>query len=243
MRAPSGYLLCATPRTGSTFLCSLLASTGVLGRPESYFREPDEATWASRLGVPTTREGVRDFGEFARAVRDLATTSNGIFGARIMWGSLERVIQGLTTSPEQSGLAVLEAAFGRLAFVHLSRDDIVAQAVSWARAEQTGYWQQGDEVLHSPVMDLRQMEDLANTIAEHNLGWKTWFNQNGVKPARVTYEELAHDPRRAVEHIAAEVEVALPPTWQPASPHRKQGDRTNEEWHAQLRAALAGEVG
>jgi LPS sulfotransferase NodH len=49
--APSSYLLCGTPRTGSTFLCSLLASTGVAGRPESFFREPDERWWAERLGV------------------------------------------------------------------------------------------------------------------------------------------------------------------------------------------------
>jgi LPS sulfotransferase NodH len=45
------YLLCGTPRTGSTLLCNLLASTGVAGRPESYFREPDEPMWAKRFGV------------------------------------------------------------------------------------------------------------------------------------------------------------------------------------------------
>ena len=33
-----GYLICATPRTGSTLLCGLLASTGVAGNPELYFR-------------------------------------------------------------------------------------------------------------------------------------------------------------------------------------------------------------
>ena len=29
------YMICSTPRTGSTLLCELLESTGVAGRPES----------------------------------------------------------------------------------------------------------------------------------------------------------------------------------------------------------------
>src|SRR3712207_7978474 len=31
------YLVCATPRSGSTLLCHLLEQTGVAGRPEEYF--------------------------------------------------------------------------------------------------------------------------------------------------------------------------------------------------------------
>ena len=31
------YLVCATPRSGSTLLCELLKETGVAGRPEEYF--------------------------------------------------------------------------------------------------------------------------------------------------------------------------------------------------------------
>src|SRR4051794_22395246 len=31
------YLVCATPRSGSTLLCRALAQTGVAGRPEEYF--------------------------------------------------------------------------------------------------------------------------------------------------------------------------------------------------------------
>src|SRR5919197_6386428 len=31
------YLVCATPRSGSTLLCQLLERTGVAGRPDEYF--------------------------------------------------------------------------------------------------------------------------------------------------------------------------------------------------------------
>src|SRR4028118_2171875 len=73
---PRSYVLCGTPRTGSTLLCSLLYSTGVLGRPESYFREPEEAAWAARLGPAT--EGGR-----AAAWRPLAPAARRPRSARV----------------------------------------------------------------------------------------------------------------------------------------------------------------
>jgi len=233
--APTGYLLCGTPRTGSTLLCSLLSSAGVLGRPESYFREPDEGAWARRFGLPVSGERVRDYRAFVRAVRAAATTDNGIFAARVMWGSIERLREGIDKPSHQSDLTALEAAFGRLAFVHLAREDVVAQAVSCARAEQTGYWQHGDTALRSPERDLAQMTDLVGTIREHNASWRAWFVSNGIHPHHVTYEELVAEPRSAVEGIAARLQVAVPVTWQPASPHRRQADRMNEEWAELLR--------
>jgi LPS sulfotransferase NodH len=33
----SSYLVCGTPRSGTSLLCRLLAATGVAGRPEEYF--------------------------------------------------------------------------------------------------------------------------------------------------------------------------------------------------------------
>ena len=137
--AQSGYILCATPRTGSTLLCSLLSSTDVLGRPESYFREPDEVAWARRFALPTAGQRARNYEALVQAVRAFATAANGVFAARVMWGSIERMVLGLEKPADQTDLAMLEGALGRLTFVHLTRRDVAAQAVSWARAEQTGY--------------------------------------------------------------------------------------------------------
>jgi trehalose 2-sulfotransferase len=56
MRADA-YLICATPRTGSSLLCGLLESAGVAGHPESYFRQPDEQSWAERWGITRPPDG------------------------------------------------------------------------------------------------------------------------------------------------------------------------------------------
>lgn len=237
-RTPTGYMLCATPRTGSTLLCSLLTSTNVLGSPESYFRNQDEEAWAGRLGVPVLGGRVRDYGAFALAARAAGSTANGVFAARVMWGSVERVIEGLAPPASQPDVESLEGAFGPLAFIHLTREDVVAQAVSWVRAEQTGYWHHGDTA--SPVRkpDLPRMADLVEEIDDHNALWERWFAANHIQPHRLTYEALTRDPAGAIAWIASRLGVAVPEVWRPESPHRKQADQTNAKWSTLLRASL-----
>jgi trehalose 2-sulfotransferase len=152
----TSYLLCGTPRTGSTLLCSLLSSTGIAGHPDSYFRGPDEQAWADELGVPARAGRALDYAEFIAAVRECATSDNGVFGAR--------VIDGLARGSARPDVEVLQEAFGPLTAIHLRRQDTVAQAVSWARAEQTGYWQEGDVARAKAQLDLDLLAELVRTI-------------------------------------------------------------------------------
>lgn len=241
-RTPTGYMLCATPRTGSTLLCSLLTSTNVLGLPGSYFRAQDEVAWADRLRVPVVGGRVRDYGAFALAVRAAGSTANGVFGARVMWGSVERVIEGLAPPASRPDVQALEGAFGPLGFVHLIREDVVAQAVSWVRAEQTGYWHHGDMASAVPKPDLPRMADLVEEIGDHNALWERWFTANHIQPHRLTYEALAGGHAGAIAGIASHLGVAVPEVWRPESPHRKQADQTNAEWSRLLRASLDSKV-
>jgi len=228
---PASYLLCGTPRTGSTFLCGLLSSTGLAGNPESYFREPDLTTWARRLGMPTLGHDPFDYQDFAARVRHVGSTPNGVFAARIMWGSLQHMIAGL--APERLGstdLDVLFDTFGPLNIVHIRRDNVIAQAVSWARAEQTGYWQAGDSSQTKPVLDLDQVDSLVHTINDHNAAWISWFHEQGAHPYVVTYEELVADPGQTVEGILAHLNLVPLPGWRPSPPHTKQADAVNLDW-------------
>ena len=235
---PRSYVLCGTPSTGSTLLCSLLYSTGILGRPESYFREPDEVAWATRFGLATEGGRVRDYRAFVSAARSAGTSDNGVFGVRIMWGSLERVIGGLGGVPGEPDLPILEEALGPLTFVHLRREDVTEQAVSWCRAEQTGYWQQGDVAIREPHQDIPRMELLMETIRTHNAAWRAWFDAQGVEPLSITYEQLVGDRRRVIQGIASKMAVELPSDWRPQSPHRKQADEFNRVWADALRTSM-----
>ena len=230
MSKPTSYLVCGTPRTGSTYLCDLLASTGVAGQPESYFREPDQLDWAARFGVQAAADGTFDYRAFVDGAVRAGASPNGIFAARIMWGTLDVILPGLKASPARADIDVLSEVFGPLLLVHLHRRDVIAQAVSWARAEQTGYWQQGDAAHGEPQLHLDQVDGLVRTIREHNAAWSAWFSQQGVQPHVVVYEDLIDDPRGTVLGILQRLEVVAPPGWEPRSTHVRQSDGVNRDW-------------
>lgn len=238
MSAYAGYLLCGTPRTGSTLLCSLLTSTGVLGRPRSWFREPDEAAIAHELGVPAARDRPADYRRYVDAVSEAGRTPNGVFAARIMWGSLDHVVRELGGGDQTRDIDVIQGALGQLAVIHLRRNGIVGQAVSWHRAEQTGYWQHGDTTHAEPRQDLGQCVQLVHTIHEHEAAWRDWFHRNDVQPLELTYEALVDDMAEAVSKVASHLGIAIPGIWRPQPQETRQADDINNRWATALRAAL-----
>jgi LPS sulfotransferase NodH len=69
------YLICATPRTGSSLLCGLLDSAGVAGHPESWFRRQDERAFAARWGIANPADGTFGYPDYFRAA--VAAGSSG----------------------------------------------------------------------------------------------------------------------------------------------------------------------
>ncbi|MEV0716492.1 Stf0 family sulfotransferase [Asanoa sp. NPDC050611] len=234
------YLICGTPRTGSTLLCGLLRDTGVAGRPESYFRLPGEQLWADRWHLPRDEHGSFDYRDFVRAAIVEGSTPNGIFAARVMWGTLDEMVAKLGAAHSSTGadLDLLTRAFGRLRFVHCWRADTVAQAVSWARAEQTHFWQHGDAALpdHEPRFDFAQIDALVRTIDEHNAAWRRWFATFDVEPHIVRYEDLTTDFARVTRGILDFLGLDLPPGHTFVPRHRRQADRLNHDWVLRYRA-------
>ncbi|MEV6305552.1 Stf0 family sulfotransferase [Actinoplanes sp. NPDC051861] len=238
---PDSYLVCATPRTGSSLLLGLLDSTGVGGHPQSYFRSPDEESWARRWGL---REGY-DYREFVAAARVAGTTPNGIFGAKVMWGTHAELLTRLGPGDD---LALLREVFGDVRFVHVFREDVLAQAVSWARAEQTGRWYLGGRGEISggpagdqgePVFDAERISELIATIEEHNEGWNSFFAKNRINPVSVRYEDLDADMTATTERVLSflGVEAESPLT----AFHQRQADRLNSDWIQRYQAAsIAG---
>src|ERR1700683_2846153 len=105
------YLVCSTQRSGSTYLCQLLASTGVLGQPQEFFEARAETGLPPHpgyflAGLPRTGAGIRDdprptdgppYSDLTTVVSweahlertcALGTTPNGVFGAKLMWNQI-----------------------------------------------------------------------------------------------------------------------------------------------------------
>lgn len=257
------YLVCATPRSGSTLLCETLKATGVAGRPEEYFealldtglpRQPaeyfgpgaDEIAGgrlpAPRPGRPLTSAQVA---ARVRAALEQGTTPNGVFGAKMMWGYLGDFLRGMRAAgvAEADDARLLGATFPRLRYVRVVREDKVGQAVSLWRAVQTQTWRhEGDEAeAAEAVYDFAALDHLVAQLAEHERAWGAWFAAHGIEPVTVRYEHLAADPGLVVGRVLEELGIAPPPGGVPRPAMRRQADARSQEWarrYAEERRAL-----
>jgi len=243
----ASYFVCATPRTGSSLLLGLLDSTGVCGHPQAYFRAPDEPLWADRWELPRTAAGGYDYADYLRAARAAGSTPNGVFGAKLMWGTLDELVDKLgAVHPGLAGddVALLSRAFGRVHFIYLRREDVLAQAVSWLRAEQTNTWFIGGhgEISgnggqpRNPVFDAAAIRRFLDVIEEHNTAWEGWFAGHGIQPHRVNYEDLDRDMVATTRGILSLLGVDAPETPVVTARHRRQADELNRQWIRQYRA-------
>jgi LPS sulfotransferase NodH len=241
--AIDSYLICATPRTGSSLLCGLLDSTGVAGHPESYFRPPGEQEYARRWGIVRSPDGTFSYADYVRAAMAEGTTGNGVFAARIMRGTLDELVARLgplyPDMADVSDLELLNRAFGRTRLVYLRRGDVVAQAVSLLRAEQTEVWHdtvgpdtagENQEPVREPRFDFGRIEELIREIEEDNLAWQRWFGSVGIRPHRVRYEELEVDPVEMTLGVLGFLGLELAPGRQVVVRHQRLADEINAQW-------------
>ena len=248
MDAVRSYIICTAPRSGSTMLCSMLSATGVAGQPDSFFHGATLAAWAEGLQLKlgaSLSERVAMETVVAEAMR-LGRGASGVFGLRLQAHSMAPFFRKLgVMRPEVAGdLGRFRAVFGPCRFVYLKREDKVAQAVSYVKAEQSGLWHvapDGREVerLAAPAVPRYDANRIAACVEEmvgYDRQWEDWFAAERVAPLRLSYDALAARP----DAVLAQVLTAL---GQDASKARgvspgvaKLADRESESWIARFRA-------
>jgi trehalose 2-sulfotransferase len=263
-RPHRSYLVCATPRSGSTLLCRALAATGVAGRPEEYFeqlvatglpRQPreyfDDGCDPSVLALLAPSEHGRP-ASTRRAARRLqnalreGTTPNGVFGAKVMWGYFGDLLAGLRADGEMgSDAALVAAAFGDVAYVQVLRRDKVAQAVSLWRALQTQAWHdEGDGPgSREAVYHQGAIAHLVDQLTAHEEAWSAWFEAQAIEPIRLVYEDFADDVMPGVCELLDRLGIDCPHARDvPAPPLRRQADERSREWARRFAGHEAGAV-
>jgi trehalose 2-sulfotransferase len=245
-----GYMICGTPRTGSTLLCNLLSSTPSAGNPDSYFGRAFMADWAREWNLPDPAStGEDDFSRIylAAAIR-AGKGGTAKFGLRLMRENLEELIAILSRifPGPASDKARLENAFGRLLYVHLSRDDKLAQAISYIKAQQTGLWHiapDGTEIERlappqEPRYDFTRIRDEVARLEGHDAAWNSWFAAQGITPLRVVYEELEADPAAALQRICEALGIPAPQSHEVRPGVARLSDATSEDWARRYRAEV-----
>jgi trehalose 2-sulfotransferase len=166
------YLVCATPRSGSTLVCQALKETGVAGRPEEYFEalvQTGRPRRPEQYFIGVDDQSIRDhldqlgrsddlpprsplwsrsaYDRYLEWVFDVGTTPNGVFGAKLMWGYFGDFVSLLRNIPAYRDVALadlLPTVFPNLSFIRVVRANKVRQAISLWKAVQTASWRQED---------------------------------------------------------------------------------------------------
>ena len=241
------YMICTSPRSGSTLLCKLLSATGQAGQPASYFHRPSIVSWRASLGLQKiSSHSPRDELEaIINAVRTKGRAGTDVFGLRMQRPSFDFFMQQLSVlhPAQRNDVARLEAVFGRILFVHLTRGDKVEQAVSYIKADQTGLWHMAPdgtelERLSAPQDPRYDGNAIAAKVAEmeaYDHAWQGWFDSQGIDPLRITYEDLSADPSAILRDLLKALGLHLKPAMDVVPEVAKLSDQINRDWVVRFR--------
>lgn len=128
-----------------------------------------------------------------------------------MWSDMPAVLDRLQAIDPAlaSDKARIRHLLGIEHFVHLRRNDMVAQAVSLVLADQTGLWHTNTdgsvrEVAPGggePVYDQDRIATELQNLEDEADGWEAWFESQSISPVRLAYEDLAADPAKALQDV------------------------------------------
>lgn len=242
------YVICTSPRSGSTLLCSLLAATGVAGNPESYFHEPALADWLDRFNLtPDPDKPERNvLADIFRAAIAKGSLGTGVFGLRLQRHSFEFFMEKLSLlyPGRQDDRDRFAAAFGETLFVHLTRADKVDQAVSYVMANRTGLWHRAPDgtelerlaAPRTPVYDEAEIRRHYTELMTLDTAWEDWFSNQDIAPLRLTYDALSADPIETLCQVLDRLGLDRKAAQDVSPGVAKLADSTNRDWVARFRA-------
>lgn len=217
-RGTLGYAICSVGRSGSSWFAAMLASTGALGRPAEAFNTPSQRHLVGP-DYPADRHA-----QVRIVLTDLATP-NGVYGLKIFPLHLSRL----------SRTVAWTRALPNLHFVHWRRRDLLGQALSRHRANQTDQWRSTGRAAGTAAYDGEAILAEIRRAALQDARWEVFFARTGIRPLRLVYEDATADPQRAVDAVAALLGLDERPAVDPARVSLAvQRDATTEAWRARF---------
>jgi trehalose 2-sulfotransferase len=229
------YTIWFTQRTGSTWLCEALASTGFAGKPGEFL---NQASAAEALKHYNTNHPA----ELLTQVHALGSTPNGVFG--IKQGYTEprfRSILEMLTGTEGTRLARWEKAFPNHRHVFMIRRNKLRLAVSWWRAIKSGEWhrrrgQPASAADLSAGYDLRAIDRLMQEAVVREAGIQELFSEAGIVPVQIVCEDALLDLGATVNTVLRALDLPRVDGDFSGIDLEKTSDQLGEEWVQRFRA-------
>jgi LPS sulfotransferase NodH len=232
------YVICAVPRSGSNLLSDGLTATQKAGRPKQYFLPEFEQRYGAKHGF----DPANDYVAYVRGIVRATMTRNKIFGFKLMGADLDNFLARLRATgafgpPKNSDLELLHAAFPRLRFIHIFRRDKLRQAISKARAMQTGVWKIAGEkpAVGEAHFDAKLITRCLRSGEHQEAIWSRFFTAAGVSPLPVEYETLCRAYSDTLRRVLDFLGVRSVPKELIAAPRTiRQGDEISDDWYARF---------
>lgn len=217
-------------RTGSNLLVDGLTATGCAGRPNQFFLEKYEQKFAEKHGVPA-----RPFEAYVRGLVRNASSSNAVFGFKLMSWYLDDFlarVRGSFGKADAADAEILRRAFPQLQFVQIVRENKLRQAISKARALQTGVWKiKGESRTAAADFGLELIDECLRDIERDERTWSQFFKRNGLSSLQLHYERLCSDYDGTIRSVFDFLKIKLPHNLQIGAPVTiRQGDEVSADW-------------
>ncbi len=168
-------------------LADVLARSGAVGLATEIFN-PVVAPRGRRVRV----------GDYLVACTGKARRT-GVFGIKLFWTHHEfflPLLRGLRGSAGLTDRELVEAVLPDPRYVWITREDEVAQAVSWWRAKTTRAWLDDDRPAADAIFDFGAIDERVRLVSEHNARWREWFEENEIAPFAVSVRGARRRPGR-----------------------------------------------
>jgi LPS sulfotransferase NodH len=239
-------VVCTIPRSGSNLLTDGLRDTRRAGMPKQFFLPKAESGYGAKLGI----DPVADYAAYVRAIVNTKVTHNEVFGFKLMSWYLDDFLVRLRDAHDfgnstTSDLGLLCSAFPRLRFLRIVRRHKLRQALSTARALQTGLWkvQKGKSIVREPEFDPDLIEQSLHEAERQDRLWDDFFRRIGIEPFEVEYEKLCHGYERTIRGVLNFLRIKLPSGARVGPPvTTRQADEISRVWEERFiaeRPALA----
>jgi LPS sulfotransferase NodH len=222
---PRIYVIASTPRSGSHMLGHVLHQTGKLGWALEIFSPRNFAEWRRRLNT----SGVEDtLAELKRR----RTSPNGVFGIKLHY---QHVV-------ELGGIQRVQALLPEARYVLLRRVNVLAQAVSYAKAKQTDVWFSGMQPQGEATYDYGLIEASLRRVLLDTTAWHHLLATAGLPLMDLSFEAVLRDTPGTTQRIADFLDVTLEPHELPTQPPtQRQSDPQNDAWMQRFRREYRGE--
>lgn len=217
------YLLCSTPRSGSTLVGDILQRSQAAGNPQEYLNARLMAAWLRHKG---RLDGELALDEYLHDLESRRTTPNGVFGIKVHFEHLLFLWQ-----KDPAEMASFLRRFDRI--VLLTRRDKIAQAVSLYKARVTQIWTSEDRAFLEPddprltTKPAYKPEAIARGLADVMLQeaqWRSTLAQLKFPCEEFVHETFVADMPVQVQRLFGLLELGKEATWTPPQIKRQGSD-------------------